>query len=169
MKQIETDLLKIKYFATVRENENIRFRAFLKSKSSTEVDNIVHRLHKEIAAQIDCTLCGNCCCQLKPELHEKDIIILSQIEKITPENYIDNYCEKDDFDNDIYLKTIPCRYLEGKKCSIYDSHPEECRRFPYTCEDGFISRLFEMLNFYEFCPIVFNLMEKLKGELEFRR
>ena len=165
---IETNLSKIKQLATVRENENIRFRAFLKSKDGDKVDSIVHRLHKEITAQIDCTLCGICCCQLKPELHEKDIAIRSQIEKITPENYIDNYCEKDDF-GEIYFKTIPCRYLEGKKCSIYESRPEECRRFPYTDEDEFISRLFGMLNFYEICPIVFNLMERLKRELQFRR
>jgi len=165
---IETDLLKIQHLATIRENENIRFRSFLKSKDGDKVDSIVHRLHKEIAAQIDCTLCGNCCCQLKPELHEKDIAILSQMEKMTTENYIDSYCEKDDFD-EIYLATIPCRYLEGKQCSIYENRPKECRRFPYTDEDDFISRLFGMLNFYEFCPIVFNLMERLKGELRFRR
>jgi len=168
MKQIETDLSKIKQLATVRENENIRFRSFLKSKDGDKVDSIVHRLHKDIAAQIDCTLCGNCCCQLKPKLHEKDITILSRIEKITPENFIESYCEKDDFD-EIYLATIPCCYLEGKKCSIYESRPKECRRFPYTDEDGFISRLLGMLNFYEICPIMFNLMERLKGELRFRR
>jgi Fe-S-cluster containining protein len=163
---IETDLSKIKQLATIRENENIRFRTFLKSKDGVELDCIVHQLHKDIVAQIDCTLCGNCCCQLKPELHEKDIAILSQIEKITPENYIDNYCEKDDF-GEIYFKTIPCRYLEEKKCSIYESRPKECRRFPYTDEDEFISRLLGMLNFYELCPIVFNLMERLKRKLHF--
>ena len=161
-----TELTKIKQLAAIRENENIRFRTFLKGKDGVKIDKIVHRLHKEIAPQIDCTLCANCCCQLKPELHEKDITVLSQIEKITPKDYIDRYCEKDDF-NDISFKTIPCRYLEGKKCGIYESRPLECRRFPYTDEDRFISRLFGMLSFYEFCPIVFNLMERLKEELRF--
>jgi Fe-S-cluster containining protein len=168
MKHLETDLSKIKQLATYRINENFRFRTFLKGKDGVKVDSIVHRLHKDIAAQIDCTLCGNCCCQLKPELHEKDIEKLSQIETITPENYIAGYCEKDDY-GEIYLKTIPCRYLEGKKCSIYESRPKECRRFPYTDENEFISRLFGMISFYELCPIVFNLMEILKVELRFHR
>ena len=165
---IETDLSKIKHLATIREDENFRFRTFLKGKDSVKIDNIALRLHKEIAAQIDCTLCGNCCCQLKPEVYEKDVEALSKIEKITPKNYIDSYCDKGDF-GELFFKTIPCRYLEGKKCSIYENRPKECRRFPYTDEKGFISRLLGMLNFYEFCPIVFNLMERLKGEFRFHR
>ena len=168
MMHLETDLSKIKRLATIREDENFRFRTFLKGKESAKIDSIVHRLHKEITAQIDCTLCGNCCCQLRTEVYEKDVEALAQIEKITPQNYIDFYCEKDEF-GDVFLKTMPCRYLEGKKCSIYESRPKACRGFPYTDKKGFISRLLGMLNFYEFCPIVFNLMERLKGELRFRR
>jgi Fe-S-cluster containining protein len=165
---IETNLSKIKHLASLREDENLRFRAFLKGKDGDKVDTVVHHLHKEITAQIDCTLCGNCCCRLKPELYEKDITKLSQIEGVTPENYFENYCEKDEY-GDTYLKTIPCRYLNGKKCSIYENRPEECRHFPYTDKERFISRLFGMLNFYEFCPIVYNLMEQLKIEMRFRR
>ena len=137
MKYIETDLLKIKRLAAIRENENLSFRAFLKGKDNVKVDKIVHRLHKNIVAQIDCTLCANCCSKLKPELHEDDIAVLSQMEKTTPEEYIAVYCEKDDF-NDISFKTKPCRYLEGKKCAIYENRPKECRHFPHTDKDGFI-------------------------------
>ena len=165
---LETNLSKIEHLASVRENENIRFRTFLKSKDGVKVDSIVHRLHDEITKQIDCTLCGNCCCQLKPELHEKDIAVLAQLENCTLEHYQNIYCEKDEF-GETYLKAVPCHYLEGKKCSIYENRPEECSRFPYTNEEGFISRLWGMLNSYEICPIVFNLMERLKQELRFRR
>ena len=168
MKYIEKDLIKIKRLAAIRENENIRFRTFLKGKDGVKVDRIVHQLHRDIVTQIDCTLCGNCCCQLKPELHEKDIAILSQMEEMTPEDYLASYCEKDDF-GDISFKTLPCRYLERKKCSIYESRPEKCKHFPYTDKNGFVSRLLGMLSFYELCPIVFNLMERLKEEFRFRR
>jgi Fe-S-cluster containining protein len=165
---IETDLQKIKHLSSIRENENINFRIFLKSMDERRVDNIVHLLHKEITEQIDCTMCGNCCCQLKPELHKKDIAILAQIENITLENFKDKYCEKNEF-GEIYLKTIPCYYLEGKKCRIYENRPEECRNFPNTHKKEFISRSLGMINNYEICPIVFNLMERLKDELRFRR
>jgi len=165
---LETDLLKIKQLASIREDENFCFRSFLKGKDSDKVDRIVHRLHKEITAQIDCTLCGNCCCQLKLELHKEDIAVLARLEYLTPENFQNNYCEKDTFNN-IYLTSMPCRYLEEKKCRIYENRPEECKRFPYTDKRSFISRLLGMINFYDFCQIVFNLMEQLKDEMRFRR
>jgi len=164
---LETNLSKIKQNASKRENENFRFRALLKSKDSDKVDEIVHQLHKEITQQIDCTLCGNCCIQLKPRLNEKDIVELAQLENISSEKYMEDYCEKDF--GDIYLKNIPCRYVEGKKCSIYENRPVQCRKFPYTDEEGFISRSLGMINFYEICPIVYNLMERLKVEMRFQR
>ncbi|MDR1676561.1 MAG: YkgJ family cysteine cluster protein [Tannerella sp.] len=162
---IETDLSKIKHLASVRENENIRFRTYLKGKDLIKVDRIVHQLHKEITGLIDCTLCGNCCRDLKPKLHKEDLARLAQLENTTPENYTDNYCEEDI--SGIFLHTMPCRYLEGKKCSIYESRPEECRHFPYTDKEKFIFRLWGMLGFYAICPIVFNLMERLKDRLRF--
>jgi len=110
---LETNLLKIKHLASIRENENFRFRVFLKGKDGDRIDRIVHRLHKEITGQIDCTLCGNCCIELQPELHQEDIEVLADLENITSEQYKVDYCEVDEF-NDIYIKSKPCRYLERK-------------------------------------------------------
>ena len=165
---LETNLSKIQQLASVREDENYRFRRFLKSRESNKVDKIVHRLHDELTLQIDCTLCGNCCCRLKPELYQEDIAVLARLENMTPEAYQEKYCEEAEF-KERYLKTIPCRYLEDKKCCIYKNRPEKCRTFPYTNKEGFISRLYSMIEFYEICPIVFNLMEGLKNELRFQR
>ena len=162
---IEPDLSTIRHLASVREEENIRFRTFLKSKDDAKVDSIVHRLHDEIVKQIDCTLCGNCCCVLKPQLYGADITLLARMENITPENYESDYCEEKD--GEVFFKTGPCRYLEGKRCGIYEIRLKECRRFPYTDETGFMSRLWGMLEFYAICPIVFNLMERLKREFRF--
>ncbi|MDR0866741.1 MAG: YkgJ family cysteine cluster protein [Candidatus Symbiothrix sp.] len=66
-------------------------------------------------------------------------------------------------------KDIPCRYLNGKICSIYEERPNECRSYPNTHKSGFISRTWGMIENYEICPIVFNVMEGLKYELRFRR
>jgi len=164
---LETNLSKIKQKAAEREDENFRFRAFLKSKDSDKVDKIVHQLHKDIAQQIDCKLCGNCCIQLKPRLNEKDITTLAQLENVSSEKYMEDYCENDF--GDIYLKNIPCRYNNEKKCSIYENRPTQCGKFPYTDEEGFTSRSLGMIGFYEICPIVYNLMERMKVEIRFRR
>ncbi|MDR1120500.1 MAG: YkgJ family cysteine cluster protein [Dysgonamonadaceae bacterium] len=163
---IETNLSKIKQFAAIRKNENIRFRTFLKGEDGKEIDSIVHRMHKEITAQIDCAACANCCCCLVPNLSKADLNMLSGMENISPEEFQAAYCETDY--GDIYLKDIPCRYLDGKKCSISENRPEQCQTFPNTNKPGFISRLWSMISYYEICPIVFNLMEMLKKELKFR-
>jgi len=166
--RLETNLSEIQHLAAIREDENFRFRKFLKNRDGVKVDKIVHRLHDELTRQIDCTLCGNCCCRLQPRLYNEEIEVLARLEKITPESYQENYCEESEF-SEIYLKTMPCRYLEDKKCSIYENRPKECKTFPNTGKKEFTHRLYSMIEFYEICPIVFNLMERLKDELWFRR
>ena len=164
---LETNLSKIKQIAAEREDENFRFRTFLKGKDAEKVDSVVHRLHTKITSQIDCTLCGNCCCCLKPKVSKEDIEALARLENISSEKYLTCYCEKED--GDIYFKDIPCRYIDGKKCSIYENRPIQCKNFPYTDKKEFISRLWGMIGFYEICPIVFNLMEELKDVFRFYR
>jgi Fe-S-cluster containining protein len=164
---IETDLSRIEQLAALREDENFRFRSYLKGKDSDQVDRIVHGLHREITEQIDCTLCGNCCSQLQANIDRKDIAVLAQIENMTPEMFESNFCEED-FDETL-LNMMPCRYLEGTKCRIYENRPAQCRSFPNTDKKRFTSRLLGMLRYYEICPIVFNLMERLKDEMRFRR
>jgi Fe-S-cluster containining protein len=164
---LETNLLKIKQLAAKREDENFRFRTFLKGKDPDKVDGIVHRLHEKYTSLIDCTTCGNCCSCLKPRVEEDDIEILARLEKISSEEYTASYCEEDF--GDVYLKDMPCRYADEKKCSIYENRPTQCCDFPYTDKDGFISRLLGMISFYEVCPIVFNLMEELKDKFRFYR
>jgi Fe-S-cluster containining protein len=165
---LETNLEKIEHLASIREDENFHFRSFLKGKGDNQVDKIVHHLQNEITQQVDCTQCGNCCIKLRTILNNKEVIQLAHLENITPKSYMDKYCEKDVF-NDLCLKALPCRYLDGKKCSIYENRPKECKSFPNTYKKGFISRTLGMIKVYAVCPIVFNLMEILKDELRFRR
>jgi Fe-S-cluster containining protein len=163
---IERNLATIKRFATIREDENYRFRAFLKSRDPYKVDAIVHRLHKEITPKIDCSSCGNCC-NMQATLSKEEVETLAKLENITAEEYLANYCVIGF--GSISLKEKPCRYLQGTKCSIYDIQPVKCKTFPYTDKQGFTSRSLGMLSFYEYCPIVYNLMERLKEEMGFRR
>jgi len=166
--ELELDLNVIKRLSKEREDENFDFRAFLKGQSSDEVDEIVHQLHHEIVAQIDCTECGNCCKFLKPSVTDKEIKRLSKIDGISAEDFEKKFVELDTFDQIKYLKDTPCKYLHDKKCTIYPDRPEECRSYPHTHKDGFIFRLFGVINNYEICPIVFNLYEQLKMQLGYR-
>jgi Fe-S-cluster containining protein len=130
-----------------------------------KIDLIVHSLHKEVIAQVDCLLCGNCCSCLSPEVNDNDLKTLAGREDMLPEEYLSVYCKEE---SGIFFKSIPCRYLEGKCCSIYVNRPEQCKKFPYTAEKGFIFRLWGMIENYGMCPVVFNIMERLKDKLGFR-
>ena len=166
--RIETNLFKIRHAAVEREDENYRFRSFLKGKDPELVDRIVHRLHDEMIKKIDCRSCNNCCRAITPTLSVEDIEVLAGMENISPEEYKEKYCDLDFF-GDACLNTKPCRYLGENQCSIpMDKRPVKCRDFPYTGKDEFTSRLISIISFYGVCPIVFNLYERLKGEMGFR-
>jgi Fe-S-cluster containining protein len=166
--ELELNLDVIKRLGKEREEENFDFRAFLKGQDFDEVDEIVHRLHEEIFSQIDCTECGNCCNSLRPSITNKEIDRLSKIDKISAKDFEKAFVELDELDKTKYLQDAPCKYLKDKKCTLYAERPETCRSYPHTHKEGFISRLYGVIDNYEICPIVFNLYEHLKVELGFR-
>jgi Fe-S-cluster containining protein len=168
MKTLVIDLDKINQQAKIKGKENIRFRSFLKGKDDNRVDKIVHAINKEVVEQIDCTKCGNCCNTLRPSVSENEIRILANLEKISQEEYTNTNTEKDTYDNGRYLKDSPCKYLDDKKCSIYASRPHDCKSFPHIDKNCFNSRTLGMIENYAICPIVFNVLEKLKEEFKFR-
>lgn len=163
---IELDLEKIERLGQLREDENYRFRGYLKEQDSDEIDVIVHGLNREISGQIDCTKCGNCCRKLKPCITDQDLDILTRRLKMTLEQIEKNYTGIDEGDR--YFANVPCSFLEDKKCTIYEDRPADCRSFPHLHKKDFVFRLFSVIDNYSVCPIVFNVFEALKKELNFR-
>ena len=55
--KVETDLKKIKETATIKEDENWKFRSFLKGYDIEveELDSVAHELFEEVQRRIDCT------------------------------------------------------------------------------------------------------------------
>ena len=66
------------------------------------------------------------------------------------------------------ISSIPCHFLQGTKCSIYEKRFEGCREFPHLDRANFTQRLFGTMMYYGTCPIIFNVIELLKEELEFK-
>ena len=62
----------------------------------------------------------------------------------------------------LIMNTIPCAFLGGTRCNIYEDRFTECRDFPHLHKTGFTSRLFGTLMNYAICPIIFNVVESLK-------
>jgi Fe-S-cluster containining protein len=67
------------------------------------------------------------------------------------------------------INTIPCHFLHENKCNAYESRFSECREFPHLHKPNFAGRLFGTLIHYAMCPIIFNVVEHLKDEMEFER
>ncbi len=169
MKSMEINLEKIARLAKQREEENYRFRVFLKGQETDQIDVIVQKMDKEIRSQIDCDKCGNCCIHLNPSVTDEEIEKLSRIDHLSQLDFVAKYVAFNEREQMKFLKDLPCKYLNDKKCSLHSNKPEECKAYPHTQTDGFIHRTFVMLDNYGICPIVFNLFEQLKMELNFKR
>jgi len=167
MLPLETDLDRISFLSKKREAENFRFRAFLKGKDDYKIDLLVHVINKAVEGQIDCTLYGNCCKILRPCVTSNEIDTLSKIDQVSRELFIARFTEKEAYEEYLFLKDTPCKYLVSKKCSVYDSRPKDCKSFPHIHKKDFNSRTLSMVECYGICPIVFNVMELLKIEYGF--
>lgn len=159
---------RIKRLSEERDEENWRFRTFLKGQAEDEVDGRVHRLYEEVAAEIDCTTCGNCCGATWPCVSGEDVDRLAKRLLITPEAFEAEYtCEVEE--GVLALEAQPCRFLEDKRCTVYSDRPEVCRSYPHLHKPGFVFRLTSVISNCAVCPIVFNVFERLKDELRWRR
>jgi uncharacterized protein len=165
---METNLRKIELLSRQREDENWRFRCYLKSSDLpvTRIDVVVQRLYREIAAQIDCTSCGNCCRVIHPLLTAADIKRLSAHLGITVKQFRADYIRNDSEEgNGAVFKATPCPFLLENRCSVYDCRPRDCQSYPHLHKKDFVFRMNQAYGNCSVCPIVFNVYERLKSEL----
>jgi Fe-S-cluster containining protein len=167
---MQKDYHDLEELAAAKEEENWKFRKFLKfydALSDDELDKIVFRLASQWESEIDCTNCGRCCKKLKPTLSADDQQRLAELLGITVEQLKDQYLTYDHEESDWQIKASPCPFLHNNRCSIYECRPDDCRGYPYLQESGFSYRTMGMIERTFTCPIVFNVMEGLKKEIVF--
>jgi uncharacterized protein len=165
--KIETSLSNIATADVDVEVENLRFKNFLKSKDSEKLDALVIELNDIIAPQIDCTKCGNCCQTLMINVTNEECSMVSKALQLNETDFKEKYIETSQ-QGDLIINSIPCTFLNEKKCTIYSNRFTECREFPHLHKKGFKQRLFGTLMHYGRCPIIYNVIEHLKMELNFR-
>lgn len=150
--ELVVDLEKLKQLVNEKSEENKSFRVFLEGQDAKDVDKIVQRLYIEINPKIDCVECGYCCHHLRPVASDEELL---------------KYVEPENLEKFRYAEGIVCKNLDGNFCTIYANRHFECRAFPYLDRDDFIKRIIGVLNNYQICPIVYNVVEELKVELGF--
>lgn len=167
--EIVTKIEMIQELAKRRENANWKFREFVKFRlpqSDKALDAKVCAVAREVSAQIDCTLCANCCRTMNPVVDEEDVARLAKRMRLNPKHFKERYVFRDEWGHDC-IRGAPCPFLDGTRCSVYDDRPKSCRDFPYFDKPGFRQRMIMMVSNCSVCPITFNTVERLKRDLGF--
>lgn len=164
---MRTNLAEIRTLSKEREDENLRFRTFLKlhDAPAEELDAAVHRIHESVSSEIDCTTCANCCRYSTPVFYRNDILRMAESLEITPKRFEVLYLRVDSEEDGYLTREAPCPFLKGSRCSHYDSRPDVCESYPHLQRPDFVLRLLSVIHNYGICPIVFNTLELLKDQL----
>lgn len=162
---------KVGVEAKKKEDENFKFRRFLKGHADEEeLDEQFRRLHKELFADYDCSMCRNCCKMYKGSILEEGLEKDAEYLGITVEQFIDFFLEKEELGLGYHTKHKPCDFLqEDGNCKLGDCKPDSCKKYPYTDQPEGLCSLLGMLDTISICPVVFEIFERLKKEYEFKR
>ncbi len=168
------DLVQIRELAQRKEDENWKFREFLKMRCDLEpdqIDQLVFETTRRVWAGIDCTACANCCREVRPSFSEEEIDRLARRLGIERQQFIDTYLERAEAhgENPWQTRSTPCPFLKDNLCSVYEDRPADCSGYPYLYKPEFVTRTMGMVERTFTCPIVYEVMEHLKKSLGFRR
>lgn len=167
------DLVQIRALAQKKEDENWKFRRFVKFECDLdpdEMDKEVFETTKHVWAGIDCTACANCCREVRPTFSEEEVNRLALRLGMPPLKFIDAYLDPNgDEDNPWQTRTTPCPFLKDNRCSVYEDRPADCKGYPYLYEPEFSSRTIGMIGRTHTCPIVYEVIEELKQAWGFAR
>lgn len=101
----------------------------------------------------ECVRCGNCCRLGFIELTDEDI------RRIEGEGHMGFYNLTKSGEKKLKKSDGKCVFLVGDSCSIYESRPEVCRRFPFFDSYGLT-----YCRLWRSCPAVLKLEEDVKNE-----
>ena len=154
--------------AEKRVNENINFRIFLKNNADyDEVDRYFLTLHNEIFSNYDCCKCNNCCRHYGIPLEEDEIVATAGTLGLSNESFIEKYLVKSE---EGYEFKTPCGFLkENGECEIQHCKPAVCRDYPHTDKPDRMESLLNIISSADECPVVFEILERLKVIYDFKR
>mgnify|MGYP001823607392 CR=1 FL=1 len=164
--RLVTHPAKVRRLAEEVHDENWAFRAWLKFSSDLDEEQLmssVHWLAEDVTAQIDCTTCANCCQVLSPSLDQEDMQRLARALDLDVPSLQATYLRQGESGK--WELPAPCPLLVDKLCRVYDARPRPCREYPHLHSD-FRAHSIARINDTFICPIVFNVVEGMKVELD---
>ena len=106
------------------------------------------------------------------QLAERDVEHLAKFLGISVAGFVKEYTARDKENAMILRRTeAGCVFLEGNECTVYESRPGNCERFPHLLRGSgsLVSRMWEFVDRATYCPIVYNWMEAAKELTKFRK
>jgi len=148
------------------EQQNYEFRTFLKIHADyDELDSQFLKLHKELFANYDCSQCANCCKAYNMVLDEDEVEKVAKFLRTTKGEFTTKYLVLADIDDEkqYEFKHKPCSFLDDDgKCQIQDCKPNACKDYPFTDKPDRLSSMYSVIDHASVCPIVFEILERLK-------
>jgi uncharacterized protein len=165
-----TDLNYIQQTAKDNEQENLRFREYVKADldlSDYRLNAVVQQATQEVWAHIDCRTCANCCKTRHPLFSRAEVQRIAEYLGMTIQELRTRYLGYDRDAGRAITRKLPCPFLKDNLCTIYEVRPAVCAGYPHL-HRNFRNRLWQTIDNAETCPIVFNVLERLKRRLGFR-
>jgi Fe-S-cluster containining protein len=159
--QVKDKALKFK-------EQNLDFRSFLKIRAdSRKLDEQFQNLHTELFARYDCTKCNNCCKSYPISLKADEIKVIAQFLEQREDDFIVAYLRK--YEDGYIIRESPCIFLsQDGRCLIQSCKPAACQGYPYTDKPNRLSSMFSIIESAEVCPVVFEILKRLKAIYHFR-
>jgi uncharacterized protein len=162
-----TDLAQIQHATIAKKDENCSFRTFVNLElelSDRRLNTIVSKTTVEVWKHIDCRTCANCCRSQYPTFSRPEVERIAAYIGLTAEELRTRYLTSDSASGKYITRELPCPFLEGNLCTIYEVRPAVCAGYPHL-QRNFRSRLWQTIDNAAVCPIVFNVLERLKKSL----
>jgi len=148
--------------------KNMKFRMFLKNNvDGDELDAHFLSLHNELFPTYDCTKCRNCCKEYHAILEDDEIKAISKFLGRDEKSFVEEYVTKTG--EGYQIKEKPCCFLYANgRCQIQECRPSTCKDFPFTDKPERLGSLRGVIEFSEVCPVVFEILERLRRIYNFR-
>ncbi len=162
------DINDLAVLANRKEEENYRFRSYLKNYADDEkLDKQFKRLHEKYFKIYDCKKCRNCCKKIGISMSEDELNTICNYLKVDKEKFIkDNLVDKY---GEYSFKERKCKLLdENNNCKIEKCLPRTCKEYPYTDKEERLFSLYSIIANAGICPVVYEILEDLKKEYNFR-
>ena len=159
---------KVAAMAEKKEKENYAFRTFLKNHADPDkLDAQFLRLHNQLFSQYDCNSCRNCCKEFCGTFENEDITKGAAKLHMTPETFKAQYLQYDG-EGAYDTNHTPCDFLqEDGSCLLGECKPVNCAEFPFTARPDRLSSMINIIGNASVCPVLFEILERLKGEYGF--